>query len=220
MGEFDAYLSDGEGPTRVYPMYQDEDGEWQVTTVYIDLDFVDAWSGEPVGPSVWDERFNEIKKYYTTVIGQQIKKSANYRYYLKVEFPAGSLTDRGDVVALANASPNQRFRVYPHNDCTLIYFDCTISDINVTSRHHVEGIRYPDYAPYVEFTGVNIVKIIPHNYSTYHYFFIDKTQWGAYTAAEKQRALTMRDKTNWAAYTSSDYEGYFTRKSLEQSPGG
>ena len=55
------------------------------------------------------------------------------------------------------------------------------------------------------------------NYSNYHYFFVDKTAWGAYTLAEQQRAVTMRDKTPavWATYAATDYAGYFTRKNLE-----
>jgi len=208
------YTSDGEDPTRIYPMEQDPDtGEWVVGAEFYDLSFTDPFDLNPLAPSVFEEAMVEQLELYTNKSGQRVKKSAGFRYYLREEWPSCALDERGILAALSSMGIGQRVRVYPHNDHT-IYYDCVITENNVMAKEHVGDIRYPSYAPIIAFESVHLIKIIPHSWGTYHYHFIDKTAWGAYTVAERQRAVTMRDKTAWAAYLVTDYKGFFTAKQV------
>lgn len=207
------YTSDGEDPSRVYPMHQNEVGEWEVSGEFYDLSFSDPYDLNPIAPTVFDEAMVEQFQPYTNKSGTRVKKSAGFRYYLRQEWPSCALDERGILAALSTMGVGARVRVYPHSD-NGIYYDCIITENNVMPKEYVGDIRYPSYAPSIGFESVRLILIIPHSWGLYHYHFLDKTAWGAYTVPERQRGITMRDKIPavWVTYLVTDYKGFFTAK--------
>ena len=134
------YTSDGEDPTRVYPMYRDEDGVWQVSGEYYDLSFADPYDLNPIAPTVFDEAMVEQLKFYTNEKGQRIKKSAGFRYHLKQEWPSCTLDERGILAALSSMGIGTRVRVQPHSD-NVIYYDCIITCSAYGFGNFASGIR-------------------------------------------------------------------------------
>lgn len=223
MSDWSNYRADGDEYTRVAPMkYDPTTKTWVVDTTsiganYLDLAFYNPYSIDPVDADERIERFDEVAVIDDPRInGEVYKRSAGFRYYLKLQWKAIRTEDRAVTVNISNNGVGKRYRVWPHRDVTGVYYDCILTASDVMATHEVNGFRSPCHSAMLEFKGAELTEVIPHNWTSYHYFFSSKGSFGAFTGNEKLRLCFFRDKSSWSTYALTDLSGQFSTKNLKK----
>lgn len=194
MGLYDSYIFGGEGYPRVVLLDENE-----VALNTLNLNFTDPQNGFSAGCRR-DEKMAPSVAFDRAITGKGIGKKGGFFFRGRYDWSQISLSDRN---VLATLLTHRYFLDwYPHYDNTDVWFKCEITDGDVMDPYKDGSSPRPFHRGHIVLEAVR-----PHPHllgTTARVHFVDKAQWGAYSAGEKLVLAHFIDTGQWGSYTTAE----------------